>query len=110
MRAWKKMVIGTLAAATVAGGANLAAMAGTNEDRPARQESRIGDVRREDRQADSRENEVRGREAEGEIEAGDDRHEDEARGREAEGEIEAGDDSGMNSGRDDSGHHGRDGR
>jgi hypothetical protein len=123
MRVWKKVVIGGLTGVTLAGGANIAASAGTRGDNPARQESRV-DVRQEDRQADRRENEARGRDAEGENEAGDVRHENEARGREAEGEnhqrggADALDtsansgpgsaNSGPGSATDDSGHHGRD--
>lgn len=96
MRTWKKVVIGGLTGVTIAGGANMAAMAGTREDNPARQETQAGDIRQEDRRADHDENEARGREAEGENEKGNDNS----------GPGSA--DSGPGSTQDDSGHHGRD--
>jgi hypothetical protein len=122
MRTWKKVVIGGLAGVTLGGGANMAAMAATRGDNPARQEGQAGDIRREDRQADHDQNEERGREAEGENAAGDVQHENEAQEAEGRNNQEGDDnsgprsdnsgpgsaDSGPGSGKDDSSHHGRD--
>jgi hypothetical protein len=104
MRTWKKVVIGGLAGVTLGGGANMAAMAATREDNPARQEGQAGDIRREDRQADHDQNEERGREAEGRNnQQGDDNS---GPGSDNSGPGSA--DSGPGSGKDDSGHQGRD--
>ena len=93
MTNWRKVLIGAVAAATLASGGSIAALAsdGSRPVKPAIRQSREaepGDVRREDRRQDRREdrNNLREdrREDRRENEA---RHEAEPRGREAEGEV-----------------------
>ena len=90
MNTWKKVLIGTLSAATLGGGTvAVAAAAGSSPAKPAavREDRSTARQMGEDH---GRENEVRGREAE----PGDDNgREAEARGRQAEGEAPRGADS-----------------
>jgi hypothetical protein len=128
MRNWKKLLIGGIAAGTVIGGANFAAMAAGSDDAPARVQVQVrpssqhsGDIRQEDRRQDragdvpqedrrepeaerhgANENEVR-HEAEAERHGADEKGDDRS-GRSDDSSARS-DGSGRS---DDSGHHGSD--